>query len=170
MLMNKLPSEKRAQALQMMAEGLSLRTIVRLTGISRTTLHKLLEDAGQAFSDYQDRTLVNLKCKRLQIDEAWSFFTGDAIAASFITKGFRTGRRHKASFVTITQGVDDYYEFNEARAAWENSSLKLIFLQEEAALIEHQKQHETFTDYSLFVSLLSRTAVGVQEIRSDAQH
>ena len=83
------------------------------------------------------------------IDEAWSFFTGDAIAANFITKGFRTGRRHKASFVTITQGIDDYYEFSEARAAWENSALKLIFLQEQAALLEHQKQHETFTEYEV---------------------
>ena len=55
--MNKLPSEQRAQALQMMAEGISLRAITRLTGISRTTLIKLLEDAGEAFSEYQDRTL-----------------------------------------------------------------------------------------------------------------
>jgi conjugal transfer ATP-binding protein TraC len=83
------------------------------------------------------------------IDEAWSFFTGDAIASNFITKGFRTGRRHNASFVTITQGIDDYYEFSEARAAWENSSLKLIFLQEQAALLEHQKKHETFTAYEV---------------------
>jgi Helix-turn-helix domain of resolvase len=60
--MNKLPSEKRAQVLQMMAEGISLRAITRLTGISRTTLLKLLEDAGQAFSEYQDRVLVNLHC------------------------------------------------------------------------------------------------------------
>lgn len=71
--MNKLPSEKRAQVLQMMAEGIALRAITRLTGISRTTLQKLLEDAGQAFSDYQDRTLINLSCKRVQVDEAWSF-------------------------------------------------------------------------------------------------
>jgi IS1 family transposase len=71
--MNKLTPEKRAQALQMMAEGLSLRTIVRLTSVSRTTLHKLLEDAGQAFSEYQDRVFVNLKSKRLQLDECWSF-------------------------------------------------------------------------------------------------
>ena len=71
--MNKLPSEKRAQVLQMMAEGIALRAITRLTGISRTTLQKLLEDAGKAFSDYQDRTLVNLPCKRVQVDEAWSF-------------------------------------------------------------------------------------------------
>ena len=73
MPMNKLTSAKRAQVLQMMAEGISLRAITRLTGISRTTLIKLLEDAGQAFSDYQDRTLVNLKCKRVQVDEVWAF-------------------------------------------------------------------------------------------------
>jgi IS1 family transposase len=71
--MNKLPNEKRAQVLQMMAEGISLRAITRLTGISRTTLQKLLEDAGQAFSEYQDRVLMNLPCKRVQVDEAWSF-------------------------------------------------------------------------------------------------
>jgi IS1 family transposase len=71
--MNKLPNEKRGQVLQMMAEGLALRAITRLTGISRTTLLKLLVDAGQAFSDYQDRMLVNLSCKRVQVDEAWAF-------------------------------------------------------------------------------------------------
>src|SRR5271155_488389 len=73
MTMNKLPSVKRAQVLQMMAEGVSLRAITRLTGISRTTLIKLLGDAGEAFSEYQDRTLMNLACKRVQVDEAWAF-------------------------------------------------------------------------------------------------
>ena len=73
MPMNRLPHDKRAQALQMMAEGISLRAMTRLTGISRTTLIKLLEDAGQAFSEYQDRALVNLPCKRVQVDEAWAF-------------------------------------------------------------------------------------------------
>ena len=57
----------------MMAEGISLRAMTRLTGISRTTLIKLLEDAGQAFSEYQDRVLVSLPCKRIQVDEAWAF-------------------------------------------------------------------------------------------------
>src|ERR1700730_18071331 len=71
--MNELPNEKRAQVLQMMAEGLALRAITRLTGISRTTLQKLLEDAGQAFSEYQDRALMSLPCKRVQVDEAWAF-------------------------------------------------------------------------------------------------
>lgn len=71
--MNKLDPAKRAQVLQMMAEGISLRAITRLTGISRTTLIKLLEDAGQAFSEYQDKALMNLNCRRVQVDEAWAF-------------------------------------------------------------------------------------------------
>lgn len=89
------------------------------------------------------------KQKMCIIDEAWSFFTGDEIAANFIIKGFRTGRRHKASFVTITQGIADYYEFMEARAAWENSALKLIFLQDQESLMKHQKEHETFSNFEL---------------------
>jgi IS1 family transposase len=56
-----------------MAEGIALRAITRLTGINRTTLLKLLSDAGKAFFEYQDRALVNLPCKRVQVDEAWAF-------------------------------------------------------------------------------------------------
>ena len=63
----------RGQILRMMAEGNSLRAITRMTDVSRTTLIKLLEDGGQAFSEYQDKTLVNLPCRRVQVDEAWAF-------------------------------------------------------------------------------------------------
>ena len=34
---------------------------------------KLLVDLGQACSEFQDETLRNLECKRLQVDEIWSF-------------------------------------------------------------------------------------------------
>jgi IS1 family transposase len=71
--MNKLPSAKRAEILGMMAEGVSLRAIARLTGASKNTIVKLLEDAGEAFSDYQDRAFRNLPCRRIQVDEIWSF-------------------------------------------------------------------------------------------------
>jgi IS1 family transposase len=71
--MNKLPSAKRAEILGMMVEGVSIRAIVRLTGVSKNTVVKLLEDAGEAFSDYQDKTLRGLTCKRVQVDEIWAF-------------------------------------------------------------------------------------------------
>jgi IS1 family transposase len=71
--MNKLPPERRAQILDMMVEGNSIRAIVRMTGVSKNTVAKLLEDAGEAFSWHQDRTLRDLPCKRLQLDEIWAF-------------------------------------------------------------------------------------------------
>ena len=73
MSMNKLSSAKRAEILGLMVEGVSIRAITRLTGASKNTVGKLLEDAGEAFSDYQDRTLRNLPCKRVQVDEVWAF-------------------------------------------------------------------------------------------------
>ena len=44
-----------------------------MTGVHRTTVSKLLCDLGRACSEYQDKAFRNLKCKRLQCDEIWSF-------------------------------------------------------------------------------------------------
>src|SRR3712207_987483 len=71
--MNKLPTDLRAQILGMMAEGVSIRAIGRLTGVSKNTVAKLLRAAGEAFSAYMDRELRDLRCKRLQLDEIWAF-------------------------------------------------------------------------------------------------
>ena len=71
--MNKLSRTDRAQILGLMVEGLSIRAISRTTGASKNTIVKLLADAGEAFSDYQDRTMRNLTCKRVQVDEIWAF-------------------------------------------------------------------------------------------------
>ncbi len=50
-----------------MVEGMSIRAIVRMTIV------KLLADAGEAFTAYQDKVFRNLSCKRIQCDEVWSF-------------------------------------------------------------------------------------------------
>ncbi|MDP1547856.1 MAG: hypothetical protein Q8L87_17750, partial [Anaerolineales bacterium] len=71
--MNKLPAAKRAQILTMMVEGVSIRAISRMTGASKNTIVKLLADAGRACSEYQDRKLRSLSCKRIQVDEIWAF-------------------------------------------------------------------------------------------------
>ncbi|MGA9721242.1 MAG: transposase [Candidatus Binatus sp.] len=71
--MNKSSPERRAQIIGMMVEGVSIRAISRMTGASKNTIVKLLADAGNACSEYQDRTLRNLPCNRIQADEIWSF-------------------------------------------------------------------------------------------------
>jgi transposase len=71
--MNRLTTARRAQILAMMVEGNSIRAITRMTGASKNTIIRLLEDAGEAFSEYQDRTFRDLKLKRIQLDEIWAF-------------------------------------------------------------------------------------------------
>jgi IS1 family transposase len=71
--MNKLPLSKRVQILQMLCEGASMRAISRVADVSINTVTKLLVDAGKACADYQDKTLRNLPCRRVQADEIWSF-------------------------------------------------------------------------------------------------
>ncbi len=72
-IMNKLTTEKRVQVISALVEGNSIRSTVRMTGVSKNTITKLLVDMGTACAIYQDQTLVNLPCKRIQVDEIWSF-------------------------------------------------------------------------------------------------
>src|SRR3954454_8443799 len=71
--MNKLSADDRARILDLLCEGNSIRAVTRLTGVSKTTVTKIVVDAGQACAWYQDRVFHNLSCKRVQVDEIWGF-------------------------------------------------------------------------------------------------
>lgn len=71
--MNRLDSKKRAAVVAALVEGNSIRATVRMTGVAKNTVAKLLVQLGAACSDYQDRVFHNLKLKRIQCDEIWAF-------------------------------------------------------------------------------------------------
>jgi IS1 family transposase len=71
--MNKLPLEKRVAILSALVEGNSLRSTSRMVGVSINTVTKMLVDAGNVCAKYQREVMKNLSCRRLQIDEIWSF-------------------------------------------------------------------------------------------------
>ena len=71
--MNRLSSSERAHILQLLCEGMSIRAIERTTGASKHTISNLLNSAGAALGAYQDAAFVELKAKRVQVDEIWSF-------------------------------------------------------------------------------------------------
>ena len=73
MIMNKLPVAKRATIISLLVEGMALRSISRITGASINTITKLLEDAGNACAEYHDQTIRNVRAKRVQVDELWTF-------------------------------------------------------------------------------------------------
>ena len=71
--MNILTIEKRAHLISLLVEGMSMRAIYRVAGVSINTVTKLLEDVGTACAKYQDENLRGLNCKRVQCDEIWGF-------------------------------------------------------------------------------------------------
>jgi IS1 family transposase len=73
MCMNTLSKEKRAAVVAALVEGNSIRATVRMTGVAKNTVTKLLADLGRACAAYQSQTLVNLRSRRIQCDEIWSF-------------------------------------------------------------------------------------------------
>jgi len=71
--MNRLSPERRVAVIRCLVEGNSIRSTVRITGVAKNTVTKLLVDLGRACSEYQDKTLRDLACERVQCDEIWSF-------------------------------------------------------------------------------------------------
>jgi IS1 family transposase len=72
-IMNRMNTTRRAQVIRCLIEGNSINSTVRMTGVAKNTVLKLLVEIGAACSEYMDENMRNLTCKRLQADEAWSF-------------------------------------------------------------------------------------------------
>jgi IS1 family transposase len=71
--MKMLDRKARSQILHLLCEGNSIRSVTRLTGASKNTVIKLLIDAGKACMAFHDANVRDVKAKRVQVDEIWSF-------------------------------------------------------------------------------------------------
>ena len=76
--MNTLPRHKKTLILKCLVEGNSIRATSRLAEVSKNTVTKLLIDAGKACAAYQDEHLRDLPCRRIEVDEIWSFIYAKA--------------------------------------------------------------------------------------------
>ena len=76
--MNTLPRHKKTLILRCLVEGNSIRATARIAGVSKNTVTKLLIDAGKACAAYQDEHLRDLPCRRIEVDEIWSFIYAKA--------------------------------------------------------------------------------------------
>ena len=70
---NNLPKEKRVLAISALAEGTSIRSIERMTGIHRDTVMRLGVRVGEACSELLNTTMRNLPCEKIEVDEIWGF-------------------------------------------------------------------------------------------------
>jgi hypothetical protein len=59
--------------IQALTEGLSIRATVRITGVAKDTVTKLLVSVGNACAEYHDRNVRHVHARRIQCDEIWQF-------------------------------------------------------------------------------------------------
>jgi IS1 family transposase len=70
---NVLKKDKQIAVIAALAEGSSIRSIERMTGINRNTIMKLGVRVGQGCTAMMDEQMQNLSCNRLELDELWGF-------------------------------------------------------------------------------------------------
>src|SRR2546421_596168 len=68
--MNKLTHDQRVEVVNCLIEGCSIRATVRITGICKKTVMRLLGEVGAVCQSYQDRAFRNLSCRRIHAAES----------------------------------------------------------------------------------------------------
>jgi IS1 family transposase len=71
--MNRLDKDKQTRVIAALVEGNSIRSTVRMTGVAKNTVVKLLLDLADACVNYHDKTVRGIRVRRLQCDEIWNF-------------------------------------------------------------------------------------------------
>jgi len=71
--MKRLTMEQKTRVVAALVEGNSIRSTVRLTGVSKNTVIKLLLDLADVCAAYHDTNVRNLRVRRLQCDEIWQY-------------------------------------------------------------------------------------------------
>lgn len=76
---NVIGMAKKIAVISALVEGCcSVRSTVRMTGVSKGAVLRLLECVGTACAEYQSRVIRNVTAKRVQVDEIWSFVAAKA--------------------------------------------------------------------------------------------
>ena len=72
-IMNRLNLDRRTQVVAALVEGNSIRSTERMTGIHRDTIMRLLVEVGTGCAALMDEKMRELPCRRVQVDEIWSY-------------------------------------------------------------------------------------------------
>jgi IS1 family transposase len=70
---NNLATEQKAMAISLLAEGSSIRSIERVTGIHRDTIMRLGVRVGESCARIHDEKMRELNCNSIEVDEIWGF-------------------------------------------------------------------------------------------------
>jgi IS1 family transposase len=73
MAYQRLSKEKQTLVLMALCEGVPIRAAARMFKVGKDTIHRLICETGEAFSDYMDANFRDLPCLRIELDEQWQY-------------------------------------------------------------------------------------------------
>src|SRR4051812_38796851 len=65
--------DEAARAVSLLCEGMSVRATCRMTGLNKQTVLKLVVRAGRGVAEYSERTIRDLSCAEVEVDEVWGY-------------------------------------------------------------------------------------------------
>jgi IS1 family transposase len=71
--MNILPRDKQIAVISALSEGMSIRSVERLTGIHRDTIMRLGVRIGRGCAALHDKMMWDLQVSMIELDELWSY-------------------------------------------------------------------------------------------------
>src|SRR5947199_6478887 len=70
---NRLSKSKQALVLAALREGAPLNAVARMFGVGIHAVLRVIQETGDAFADYMDANLRDLRCNRIELDEQWQY-------------------------------------------------------------------------------------------------
>jgi hypothetical protein len=71
--MNRVPRERRTQIINCLIKGNSIRSTERMTATHRDTITRLMVQVGEGCNALMDELMQGLPCRRIQMDEIWTY-------------------------------------------------------------------------------------------------
>jgi IS1 family transposase len=139
--MNYLSREKQIEIIAALSEGMSIRSVERLTGVHRDTIMRLGARVGRGAAELHDRMFVGLRVPRLECDELWQYV---GCKQKNVTRANVAVRGDQYTFIALA------------------SSAK--------AIVAHRTGKRDSENTDLFIRDLRERLLGTPEISTDGFH
>ena len=138
-----LAEEKALMCLNLLVEGMSIRSIERITNVHRDTVIKLLETVGEKCLKIQENLIKNVKVVDVQADEIWAFVGMKQKTANDYGLGKDEKLGSAYTFTAIESNSKLIVAWHLGRRTEADT---LIFLEKLYAAIEPTKRFQMSTD------------------------
>ncbi len=173
--MNILSRDKQIDIIAALTEGMSIRSVERLTGIHRDTIMRLGARVGRGCAELHDRMMVGLRVGRIECDELWQYV---GCKQKRVTQANAAVKGDQYTFVALAASTKAIIAYHTGKRDSENTDLFIRDLRERV-LGTPEISTDGFHPYRLAIrdafgklvahGVISKT-YSVTDLRKDAAH